>query len=120
MWLFSRKGFYSIVENFDIDGHFLVRSRVKADMEELLLSAGIDKKPSFKNGTDYEFRVTVSQAELTRIFVELERSIDYSNFKAAIGEIPRQRNRATLYGEIWWLVKQSLVKQSLAKLGRVR
>lgn len=114
MWVMSKWGFYSIVENFNIAGHFLVRARVKADLVELLAEAGVKRRPQFKSGTDYEFRVTVSEGELVKIFGALERSITYSNFKAACDQIPRLQNRRGLLGEVWWLLKENL-----ARLGRI-
>lgn len=114
MWVMSRMGFYSIVENFNISGHYLVRARVKADLVELLAEAGVKRRPQYKSGTDYEFRVTVSEAELVKIFMALERSVTYSNFKAACDRIPRMQNRHGLLSEVWWLLKENL-----ARLGRI-
>lgn len=114
MWVMSRMGFYSIVENFNIRGHYLVRARVKADLVELLAEAGVKRRPQYKSGTDYEFRVTVSQAELAKIFRTLEESINYPNFKAACDHLPRMRNRHGLLSEVWWLLKENL-----ARLGRI-
>ena len=35
MWIFTTNGFLSIVQHKDADGHFQIKSRVRAPLEEL-------------------------------------------------------------------------------------
>lgn len=108
MWVTSKLGFYSIVQDFTRRGHFLVRARVREDLDNLLTAAELKLKPLHLVGSDYEWRVRVSGAQLSRVFFVLEGSIDYSNFKDAVGMAPGQGNRKELYSQVWAILKSSL------------
>lgn len=99
MWVFTDRGFYSVVEAPGREGTFVVRARAKADLlalAELLPGMKIVK---LKN-RDYQFRTFVKRADWERAIVLLTRDIDYSNFKNAV--YARQgMKREAIYHRIW-------------------
>ena len=106
MWLFTQYGFYSVVaqsaeQSGDDDDQYLVRSRVRNDLENLKALAHLDNDILENAGTDYRYRLVLSGEEWSRALGSLGAAIDYSNFKNRIGELPDQRGKNTAYHQIW-------------------
>lgn len=83
MWLFTKIGFYSVVENMHNSREMLIRSRFREDLEALLTFAGLDMEIDDRSGTDYGFRVFLPREKWEEIAMRLVREIDYCNFKDA-------------------------------------
>ena len=101
MWLFTDKGFYSVVTTDD-GGDFMIRGRVRRDLEALLpllepFSRGREVLESRQ--ADYRYRLVVDADEWVAVAAELAAGIDYANFKSRIAEIDPAR--ADAYHEIW-------------------
>jgi len=92
MWLFTKHGFYSVVRARTLGGEgktlspnmVMIRARSKAHLEalrekfeEVLWLRFIVEN----SGTDYPYRMIVTDEELQRIMVGLASEIDYGNFK---------------------------------------
>lgn len=99
MWVFTDRGFYSVVEAEGREGTFVIRSRAKADLDALVdLIPGL-KIVKLKN-RDYQYRAYVKRVDWERAIVLLTRDIDYSNFKNSV--YARQgRKREAIYHRIW-------------------
>lgn len=99
MWLFTVHGFFSIVKKGDL---FHVRSREKHDLENLReLVAGLPAvQDSFKH-SDYPFRLLLDKGQKNAVITALGDSIDYPNFKSAVGVKPGQQDKLGKYHEIW-------------------
>jgi hypothetical protein len=101
MWLFTTRGFYSVVEKREdrADGMLTVRARSKADIDSLreLLP---NYTPVRNKGTDYPWRVRVTAADWTHAMARLALEIDYSNFK---DEVTRRqgKKRHDIYMRVW-------------------
>ena len=120
MWIFSKHGFYSIVECQGLaadtaEPTYLVRGRVRTDLESLKLVAKLSGKLVNKAGADYEWRIRIDTPELFRVMHALGESIDYPNFKAKIATVPSMRLRVSIYSEVW-----QVLRDSLNRLGRGR
>lgn len=107
MWLFTKHGFYSIVQKAPNEWH--IRSRAMADLENLRavylgLPAPVESYP----GSDYPFRIILqgrnAAAAMAQMFVLLSKSIDYPNFKSRIS-CSSQREKLAAYGKIWAIMK---------------
>ena len=61
MWLYTNKGFLSIVENFHDRTQLLVRGRFDGDIEALFPNAKIEVDA----GTDYKYRTFLPRKEVT-------------------------------------------------------
>jgi hypothetical protein len=99
MWIFTDKGFFSIVKQKEA---WHIRARRKQD----LVNLGLEPVASYP-GSDYPWRSLVRDPnELRAIFERLADSIDYPNFKGRIGKVPDQRDRLEAYHEIWGLMQE--------------
>ena len=112
MWLFTQYGFYSVVaqdgeasaaqdENENDGENYLVRSRVRNDLQNLKVLAHLDNEILENIGTDYRYRMVLDAAEWSRALGSLGASIDYSNFKNRIGALPDQSGKSAAYHQVW-------------------
>ena len=87
MWLFTNRGFLSIVENRDNPDELLVRARYKGDIEAHfggLLDADLEEvcmEIVETNDADYRFRVFLPRKNVAAQLHGFVNSIDYTNFK---------------------------------------
>lgn len=104
MWLFTKVGFFSVVQVHDLQGAVMIRARVLEDIELLLKTY----KKQFKvNGrivqtptNDYPYRIHVRQTEFAKLCAALAKDIDYTNFKSKV-EDDRGRDVEELYMRVW-------------------
>ncbi|ERM80782.1 hypothetical protein P872_20990 [Rhodonellum psychrophilum GCM71 = DSM 17998] len=101
MWIASTFGFISIVQHWDQTDTFLVRARLKKDLQLLFDDKRILEIPS----ADYRYRVLVKKQEMADVLVKMIKDIDYPNFKNEIASLPEQRDKLSAYHEIWGLMK---------------
>mgnify|MGYP001244664373 CR=1 FL=1 len=95
MWIFTKDGFYSVVQKSNQKGTDLltVRSRYKSDMAKLIKSLKIPEDMLLKEaGDDYEYRVVVEKSVLADYMKEQVMLIDYSNFTHEI-ELRNKKGR---------------------------
>ena len=94
MWLYTNKGFLSIVENMHDPSEFLVRGRFWGDIETIFPDAKVIEGA----GTDYKYRTFLPKREVTkRIQKYLNSELTYSNFKNSVPD----RDRRRTYHEVW-------------------
>jgi hypothetical protein len=95
MWIFTTKGFFSIVKYEGDTSHFVVRSRVRGDIEETWPDARVLTWPD----KDYLYRARIPRWDVIEAMEEALEAIDYTNYKAAANvEDPR---RSVYLGMIW-------------------
>lgn len=99
MWMYTRTGFYSVTDEPKKPHHFLVRARVKADLERLAVELGasgatvrIEETPE----RDYGYRMVVHKADFVKVLVDQLMEIDYTNVKDAIDLGEPERHTAML------------------------
>ncbi len=98
MWLCSQLGFFSIVRKDAATFH--IRARSRADLEQLAKAAGTGSPVASFKGSDYPWRILCRADELPAFMQALTASIDYGNFKSAIGSSPTQRPKLSTYHDI--------------------
>jgi hypothetical protein len=101
MWIASTAGFFSIVKHRDIADTFMVRGRVKGDLENIRQMCGLPQKIVTTQAADYPFRLIVSGAEKNAIVLALADGIDYPNFKSEIAKLPGQKAKLHAYHDVW-------------------
>ena len=94
MWIFTKKGFLSIVQHNSIPDFFQVKSRVSGPLEELWPELEIQ----VIDWADYRFRVDVPKEEALRVIKSLVGSVDYTNFKR---ECVDQHEYHRSLGSVW-------------------
>ena len=104
MWLATQHGFYSIVLKDDEKYH--VRSRMRKDLENLLVLVRKSHYIHCWEAADYKYRSIVGQADFVNIMGRLALSLDYPNFKSQIAASPDQRDKLDAFHEIWAILAQ--------------
>lgn len=115
MWLFTTKGFYSVVEHRDDPDLVLVRCRVRADMAALK-----EHMPSIQpyedKTADYRYRAIVPRREWLATMLELGDEIDYTNFKKAVKERQGEK-RERIYLRVWSAMLELQPRTLRSRLG---
>lgn len=106
MWLFTKRGFYSIAASQTPgapEGTISVRGRVKADLEAFREHYSAKLGPTMAlAGTDYEYRADISPVDLAAALVKMVPEIDYTKFKPAAAEFSSGGHaRHDLYIGVW-------------------
>lgn len=86
MWIFSKFGFFSIVETkekYHENEDFMIRARCEEHLKNLNNHCGINYRIIKTEDADYMYRIVVSKEDFHKIMLELEKSVDYTNFKDA-------------------------------------
>jgi len=82
MWISSRVGFVSIVQDKYERGKWAIRTRNRKDAEAVSAVVGAPVLDTPKG--DYEYRVVVSKRKLKKFMLYLSGTVDYRNFKATM------------------------------------
>ena len=103
MWIASKHGFYSIVLK---DDGLHVRARNRGDLVNLCAAARFPFNQIMATPCgDYTYRLILKRPrhakEIERMWAALANSIDYPNFKEAVGQRADQRGRLQVYAEFW-------------------
>ena len=98
MWLFTKQGFFSAVQNFNDSNLIHVRARFKGDLERLCATYGVEPQVVNLPDTDYPFRMDFERGKWAEIVKSEAESIDYSNFKSAVHDGTR---RDEAYMDVW-------------------
>jgi hypothetical protein len=94
VWLFTTKGFVSIVADTADKNFFWVRSRFAGDIEKLFPNAEVVRTPR----RDYLYRAKLPHLEVSNRIAEEVGNISYPNFKDAVPTKKRQE----VYQQIWF------------------
>ena len=78
MWIFTNKGFLSIVEDKDDPARLLVRARYEGDIERHF---GGEAEVIELEDSDYRFRVFLPREEVRAVIDRELVALDYGNFK---------------------------------------
>ena len=77
MWVFTTKGFLSIVQHKDVTDHFQVKSRVRAPLESLWPNHDI----LAIDWADYRFRINIRKEEAIPVIAKEIEQVLYTSFK---------------------------------------
>ena len=95
MWLFTTKGFISVVEDYERPDNLLVRGRFKGDIPQIF--PGV--KETYTRNRDYRYRASLPRETVAARFAELITKIDYPNFKDAC-----PANRHDINASVWGMM----------------
>jgi len=77
MWIFTTKGFLSIVQHNSMPDYFQVKSRIIDPLENLWP----DHEIEVIDWADYRFRITIPKSEVVPIITKEIESVLYTSFK---------------------------------------
>ena len=81
MWVFTTKGFLSIVQHNAFLDCFQVKSRVIGPLEEMWPDHEIEEI----DWADYRFRITLPKSEVIPVLLDQISSVEYTSFKDECG-----------------------------------
>ncbi|MGE3550054.1 MAG: hypothetical protein AB7I29_09190 [Geobacter sp.] len=81
MWVFTNKGFVSIVQHYQDPDTLLVRARKRQHLEALFPGYEVQETLT---GKDYWYRVFTRRGDVARIIADQVQGIDYGNYKGSI------------------------------------
>lgn len=105
MWLFTQYGFYSVAQHNENSDAFLVRARIKNDLENLLRLTQIETPISETPRAEYAYQVLLSRAEWERTSQILACAVDYPSFMDHVYDLPDQCTKTVAYMNIWTTMK---------------
>lgn len=105
MWLFSKAGFFSVVESSEPSpsGEDLlsVRARIEGDLDRLRKMYAPKLGPTvILPNRDYPYRAYITKEALAEAMVRLSLDIDYGNFKNMVTQVFGHL-RHDLYSKVW-------------------
>lgn len=80
MWIFTNKGFFSVVMNKESSEQVVVRARMREHLRNIVPAAYIIKTPD----NDYAYRAVMNREEWKDILMTLVDDIVYTNFKDSV------------------------------------
>jgi hypothetical protein len=89
MWIFTKDGFFSIVQHKDSPDYLMVRARVREDIQRAFGPGDIIEK----SGSDYRFRKTVPRVVVADYFSKAVSEIDYTSVKDEIDQGEEDRHK---------------------------
>jgi hypothetical protein len=98
MWLFTDKGFLSIIQDFRDPDTLIVRSRFPDHIGHFFPDAEIVKTP----GRDYLYRALLPRQEVAAALKKYTEEMDYTNFKDSLDEPIYQR----ACSEVWGIMRR--------------
>lgn len=105
MWLATKLGFYSIVQNQPPDDGdaaiYHVEAQAREDLENLLFATALQNEIIESPEADYRYRIIASPPEIFEILSVLAESVDYDNFPEALANNPEQQQKLETYQRFW-------------------
>jgi hypothetical protein len=117
MWLFTKYGFFSVVNSRRGFGEFnqpvdpdrlMIRSRSRKHLEHLQ-----ERFPTLKDrqietfpGSDYPFRIFVEKSVWAEVMQELAEELDYDNFKGAVAKEPNSSDYEECLHDVWAIMRR--------------
>jgi hypothetical protein len=100
MWLFTTRGFYSVVQDKEDSRKLVVRARLHGDLEKLREIAPKLSDTFQLPRRDYRFRAFISRKDFAAVLPKLLAELDYTNFKDEVWA-KQGSERADLYHDVW-------------------
>ena len=109
MWIFTKHGFFSAVENYNDSNLIHVRARFDGDLERLCKDYGVEPNVVRTPDGDYPLRMDFDRKKWGEILKGEAEAIDYPKFKPAVhdGTI-RDRAYLAVFDTMWNLQDESL------------
>lgn len=99
MWLATKYGFYSIVQNEQ--GAYYIRARVRKDLQNLLEASGLEVGLHSWSPADYHYRIMIGPKDLLKVILTLTATLDYPDFKNCVTKQADQRDKLDAYDQMW-------------------
>lgn len=114
MWIYTKNGFYSVVQDKNDPDYLIVRARVKGDLEALCEGLGFNTTIKETPDNDYRYRIKMPRVMVSHLVSLSVSEINYPNFKDSISD----KRRSPYYGSVWSamaLMQDVLIKDTNKK-----
>ena len=105
MWIFTNKGYISVVKHNHDTGYVMVRAREKqvlSWLQEIAKAENLTVKPiEYTPKADYQYRMMVHKLSFSCIMAKLIIGMEYTNFKDSI----KNKDYGNLAMELWLTLK---------------
>lgn len=103
MWLYTKHGFFSVVQHRDDPDFVLIRARVKAHMVSLGNACDYSLTVECTPDADYAYRATVRRTQWQAMLNTLTESDElcYENFKDECAKTGRDRAYLGVLHDVW-------------------
>lgn len=115
MWLFTRYGFFSVVQDHQKRKNVLIRARNRKHLEDLFVSLDFHTPHSAKEvieetpDRDYRYRVSVDRRAYAGLLQSLAMDLDYPNFKDSVHQrLSKDIPYNQLVNKVWQIVASTL------------
>jgi len=113
LWIFTTRGFFSIVEHKKDPNRVVIRARIRKDIDNIKMlfeELGLRVSDVVENVSfDYRYRVFASRPDWASVITQLITDMGYTNFKNAVHEAdsPKVRDkRHEAYLNIWAIMHE--------------
>ena len=97
MWIFTTKGFLSIVQHKDLPDHFQVKSRAADSLKHFWPEYEIE----VIDLVDYRFRINIPKEDAVQVLTETIGSVEYTSFKNACEDDDYHRALVSVWGSMY-------------------
>lgn len=101
MWLATKFGFYSIVKSSINSDDYMIRGRIRNDLENIRNHCDLEQEVIETSDSDYRYRLIINKTELLDVMTKLGEALDYNNFKGKIGVTTDQKDKLYAYHKVW-------------------
>ena len=108
MWIYTTKGFFSVVEHKEDPERIMLRARVKVDIQnikKIFDDLGLEATDILENvGSDYKYRIFANRMDWVSVMNRLMIDMNYTNFKDAVYETDSYKikdMRHEAYYKVW-------------------
>lgn len=100
LWLFTKTGYFSVVQDRQSADQFHVRARFREDLERLRDAYLQDLEIKHTPNADYAYRAQIDRVTFGELAIALANDVDYDNFKNAVTR-EQGHDRHMLYLDVW-------------------
>jgi hypothetical protein len=100
VWLFTKTGYFSVVQDRDDASVLHIRARFREDLERLKKDYAPGLAIHHTPRADYAYRGTLTRQQYVMVVAALAANVDYPNFKDKVTE-EQGRERHNLYMDVW-------------------
>ena len=113
MWVFTTRGFFSIVEHKKDPNRVVIRARIRKDIEKvktLFEEMGLEASDILESlNSDYKYRIFAGRIDWASVMTQLITDMEYTNFKNAVYEVDSREirvKRHEAYLDIWAIMHE--------------
>jgi hypothetical protein len=113
LWIFTTRGFFSIVEHKNDPNRVVIRARVRKDIDNIKMlfeELGLKASDILESlDSDYRYRIFANRIDWVSVMTQIIADVGYTNFKNAVyetGSLAIKGKRHEAYLDIWAIMHE--------------